>query len=519
MPGRCGEGAAPLPLFFLAGLVATLPFQKYIPGLIVFVTLVPFLVLLRMERSPRSYGRALRTGWLFGFGFYLGLLYWVALLAETTIPVRGLTLGGYLALSTGFAFFPAFFTLLDRFFNRRVPFLLFAPIAWGATEYIRSLGLFGFPWGTMGYALADDPTLIQTARLGGVDLLTFAVLLCNTLVATGVLAVCRGKYVRAAPALAAALLIPLLLHIDGTRAIRSGFHPSAPPVTVAVIQPNIPAEVKWTEGSKGESIRILSELTRRACGGRLLGLVVWPETGVPAYIRHEHRFFKRIIELVESIRVPLLFGFPDAEQADNYGYEYFNSSLLLNREGMVVDEYRKIHLVPFGERLPFHGRIGWITELNLGEADFSQGKKRTVFTNGSSVFSATICFEAIFPSFCRRFVRDGAQYLVNLTNDAWFGTTAAPYQHAAMARLRGVENGIFIARSANTGISFISDPFGRVISQVGLMEEGFAVGKIYPIRGDTFYVRHGDWLPRLEIILTLLFIWFAVIAGRRKSNV
>jgi apolipoprotein N-acyltransferase len=158
-------------------------------------------------------------------------------------------------------------------------------------------------------------------------------------------------------------------------------------------------------------------------------------------------------------------------------------------------------LVPFGERLPLHDRFGWIADLDFGEADFASGRDYTVFPGDPAPFSANICFEAIFPDLCRRFVLEGATYLVNLTNDAWFGETAAPYQHAEMARFRCVELGLYLVRAANTGISLIADPFGRVIESLPLLERGVVVGEIHATRLSTFYRRYGDWFPRVELFL------------------
>ncbi|MFH1277761.1 MAG: apolipoprotein N-acyltransferase [Candidatus Eisenbacteria bacterium] len=521
--GRWAEGGAgavrpPLIQPILAGLAGSLPFQKHAPGILILCSLIPFFLLLTVPVYRTGVRDAFRTGWLFGVGYFLGLLHWIGLLADTEIPVRGLALGGMFVLAAYLALFPALFAAGARWANRKVPFVIAAPLLFGALEHVRTLGLLGFPWGAPGYALADQVSLIQLARAGSVDILTLAVTVVNALLAGAILAVTRRRMGPFAVRFAAAVLIVLLLGIDGVRRIRDGVAPAAPPRTVAVVQPNIKAADKWTERYKEESIRILGDLTKQAVEEGGVDLVVWPETAVPVYVRHEHPFFRMIEEIVDEVKTPILFGYPDAEYRLGKGYVYFNAAMLIDGEGNVLGEYRKMHLVPFGERLPLHDRLDWVAKLDLGEADFTPGEEFTVFRErGSAPFSANICFEAIFPPLCREFVREGATFLVNLTNDAWFGTTAAPDQHADMARLRCVELGVYLARSANTGISFIADPFGRIVESMDLYERGSVVAEITPAGGDTFYVRHGDWLPRGEIALSVILLAFAAI-GRRKTR-
>ena len=523
MPDRSGPlsgGGESPPLFspLLAGLVASIPFQKNAPGILVFCALVPFFLLLRFPGGAARIRDAFRTGWIFGFGFFIGLLYWIGLLSRTAIPIRGLAFGGLFLLAAWLALFPAIFALLLRLSVRAVPLWIAAPVAWGAIEHIRSLGSLGFPWGALGYALIEQGPLIQIARLGSVDAVTFLVVLVNVLLALSVEAVARRRLGRTVLCFAAAVLAVFAVGLYGVKAIRGGASVSGKPVRVAVVQPNIAADVKWSEEYKEESLQILSDLTREAAAGGDLDLVVWPETAVPIYVRHEARYFRRIMRLAEEVGTPILYGFPDADYDTQEGYRYFNAAMLLDEEGSVLGEYRKIHLVPFGERLPLHGKVDWITRLDMGEADFTPGEETTLFRGRGGTFSVNICYEAIFPSLCRRSTERGARYLVNLTNDAWFGTTSAPHQHAAMARFRSVELGVWLARSANTGISLFADPAGRVVESLGLFERGYAVADIYPAVSDTFYARHGDWLPRLEMVLTLLILAAAIVRRMRRTG-
>ncbi|NNE08159.1 MAG: apolipoprotein N-acyltransferase, partial [Gemmatimonadetes bacterium] len=369
------------------------------------------------------------------------------------------------------------------------------------------------------YVLADYPVLIQIARIGGVALVSFAVVLANALVAESMLALVQRRNRRVLGCLAGAILVVAALGIDGVTTIRTGASESPRTMRVAAVQPNIDAEEKWTPAFKSKAIDILMDLTREAAGanGEPPDLAVWPETSVPVYVRQEYLYYRRLVQFVREVDLSVLFGFPNAEYDQERGeYVYFNAGLLLAPDGTEAGEYRKMHLVPFGERLPLEDRFEWIANLDLGQANFAPGTEAKVMgAAGTGYFGTTICFEAIFPAVCRPFVLNGAEYLVNLTNDAWFGMTAAPSQHADMARFRAIELGVPFVRSANTGISFICDSFGRVLSQVPLGESGVAVATISPSRRTTFYRTYGEWFPRSVLAGTVLLGALAAFRGRK----
>lgn len=501
----------------IAGAAATIPFQNGAPGVLGLVCLVPFLLLLHTERSSPS--GSFRVGYWFGVGFFAALLYWIALLVDSEIPIRGLTGIGWIVLSLVLGLVYALAALFSCLLRRLLPAPVTLALSWVALDYGRSLGALGFPWGSIGYVLADYPTLIQGARIGGVALISFAVVLTNTLVAESMLALLGKRYRAVLGYLAAAILVVAVLGVDGVTTIRNGVSESPRSMRIAVVQPNILAEEKWTPAFKTKAIDILTELTREAAtsGEEPLDLAVWPETSVPVYVRQEYSYYRRLSEFVREIEISLLFGFPNAEYDKDRGdYVYYNAGLLLAPDGSEAGEYRKMHLVPFGERLPLEDRFEWIANLDLGQANFTPGKEAKVLgTAGAGYLGTTICFEAIFPAVCRPFVLNGAEYLVNLTNDAWFGMTAAPSQHADMARYRAVELGVPFARAANTGISFICDPFGRILSHVPLGQSGVAVATISPARRTTFYRTHGDWFPRSVLVGTMLLGALGAWRGRK----
>ncbi len=493
------------------------------PGELALIAYIPFFLLLQREGDEgSSLRRGFTSGWYFGLGFFLSLLYWIALLVDSEIPVRGITAGGWVAMSIYLALYPGLATWATRAAGRSAPLWIMAPAAWGIVDYIRTCGILGFPWGSAGYALMDDLALVQIARFGGIHLVTFFVIFVNALLAVGIAALIKGERIRSIALLAAALVAVVGVKWEGTTAMGRPIRGSGAPFLVAVAQPNIQAEDKWSPEYRGKAVDILADLSRQAAseGARL---IIWPETAVPSYVRQEFATLQKIVALAEEIETAILFGFPDADyRGAGSGYDYYNSAMLLAPNGKEAGAYRKIRLVPFGETIPGQERFEWIDRINLGQADFKAGSDFSALgVVGAGSFAPTICYEAIFPAFCRTMVISGAQYMVNLTNDAWFGTTAAPYQHASMARLRSVELGVCLARAANTGISLIADPHGAVEGSLPLGERGYVIAPITPTMPDTFYLRHGDWMVALEAILAAVLLLASAIGAllsRRQAT-
>ena len=199
-------------------------------------------------------------------------------------------------------------------------------------------------------------------------------------------------------------------------------------------------------------------------------------------------------------------GFPDYERSPD-GIKYYNSAMLVSPAGGIVDEYRKMHLVPFGEMIPFEDRIAILREINFGEGDFSPGRAYRVFGIDSTKFAVAICFESIYPALVRKFVAGGARFVVNITNDEWFGASAGPYQHAQMAIMRSVECRVGLARCANTGVSMLVDPYGRVTGRTAIFERDTLIGDAVCGNGQTPYCRWG------YIIDLMLFIVPAGVAA------
>jgi apolipoprotein N-acyltransferase len=259
-------------------------------------------------------------------------------------------------------------------------------------------------------------------------------------------------------------------------------------IRVSIVQGNIEQSIKWDPGFQERTIAIHNRLTREA--GRGADLIVWPETAVPFFLREGGPLSQQVLDLAKEMQSYLLVGSPDRTR--DISSRYYNSAFLISPEGKIVQKYDKIHLVPFGEYVPLKSLLFFVQKMATGIGDFSPGQAFTVFEAPAGRFGVLICFEAIFPDQVRRYVLAGADFLVNITNDAWFGDSSAPYQHLSMAALRAVENGVILVRAANTGISALVTPTGRIVKQSDLFVETVLSGTMARRSAETFYTRYGD---------------------------
>ena len=416
---------------------------------------------------------------------------------------------GLLALALYLALYVALFGWMVRFVRRRlgVPVLVLAPAAWAVAEWAKSSGALGCPWGNLGYALASNPVSIQGASLVGATGLSIWIVTVNALVAAAV--VSRGAVRRAGWAAVAGLLVWLPHQWGAARLEKATRHPL---LQVALVQPNIGSDVKWDPAQQDSVVATIHRLHRAAAASDPRpDLIVWPETALPFYLRLEPAKLGHFLSLVREGGIPILLGYPDARLSASGNPLTHNAAGLVLPNGKFAAQYEKIHLVPFGERIPFQGLFPFLGTVDLGQAEWTPGTRSVVFTAAHASFGVMICFESIFSDHARRYALEGAQYLVNITNDEWFGKTAGPVQHAEMAILRSAELGLATARCANTGISMLIDPYGRVEQSTPLFEEAVLVGTVaHPIEA-TLFVRWGDWLTAgcLALLAVLVALaWF-----------
>jgi len=287
--------------------------------------------------------------------------------------------------------------------------------------------------------------------------------------------------------------------------------PGTGTVPVGIVQGNIDQAIKWDKTTRLATLEIYARLTRQVAPGSRL--VVWPEAAVPAYLSYEPGVSEWLTRLAGEVGTPLLVGALDARQ-DGAATQFLNSAFLVRAEGL-QRRYDKIHLVPFGEYVPLRGLLFFVEAIAAEIGDFTPGRDRVVFPLEGAPFGTVICYEVIFPDLFRGFVREGARLMVNITNDAWFGESSGPIQHLTMVPLRAVENGVAVVRAANTGVSALVGPDGRIGPELGLSRRGFLRVEA-PLAGrPTFYTRFGDLFGYSCAAVTLAALAARAVAGRR----
>ena len=492
----------------LTALLLVLSFPHADAGGLAFVGLVPLLLALR-GLPPRA---AARLGLLAGVAFFGGLLYWLTsvMMRYGGLPlVAGVfilaLLVAYLAISV------ALFSAIVAAGLARVGPLayLLAPFAWTGLELLRGRLLTGFPWGTLGATQWRHAAILQAGALGGVALVSFLVVLANAGVA---LLLARGASRRERIAGAAALALVAGATLAGGRAVDRLPAGDGEAIPVAAIQANVAQDRKWRPEEQAAIVTRLIDLSRQAADGGAR-LVVWPESSSPlSYFRPQGDAARampieadrsdagRVDAFVRDTGVTLLAGAVQYRHVDGRTRAY-NSAFVSTPEGGVGESYDKVHLVPFGEYVPLARILFFVNRMVQGAvAEFAAGERLAPLETPFGPAGPLICYEAIFPEQVRRLAP--ARFLVNLTNDAWFGTSAGPRQHLALATVRAAENHRWLLRAANTGISAIVDPAGRVVADTPLEQERVLAGTIRARSDVTPYAARGD-----------LFGWACVIVA------
>ena len=473
-------------LAFLTGSLLVLifpPFKFYSLAWIAFIPL--FFALTNVGLS-----KAFNLGLFCGAVQYIGLLYWIV---YATVKYGGLSyLSGIFLLVLLVTYLSLYFALFSLFVQgmdkKSWLFPITASAVWVGLEYVRANFLTGFPWELLGYSQYKWLKFIQIADIGGVYLLSFLLMLANATFFQFIYTPKKGIV-----GIAFLLLIMGGVLSYGKREINnlSMLMASQPKIKLAVIQGNIDQSQKWKKAFQERTIEIYEGLTKEAAKRRP-EIIIWPETAIPFYFQEPSLYQKRILNLIKQIKIPLLLGSP-AYKSKEGTVKYFNRAYLVNFEGKIVSYYDKVHLVPFGEYIPCRRLLSFLPNVVNIIGDFSPGTIK-LLSGFRYPLGVLICFEGIFPELSRKLVRQGALLLVNITNDAWFGRTSAPYQHLSMLAIRAVENRRGIARSANTGFSAFIKPTGEIINRSSLFTSGYFCEELPILKERTFYTKHGDIL-------------------------
>jgi apolipoprotein N-acyltransferase len=494
-------------------VLLVLSFPKFGHGAVAWVALAPLLVAL----AGASGWRALRLGYVTGAVSSLGLLYWTALVVVQygglSLPVGVLVM---VALCLAFSVFHALFGWATARFVSAfgTAGLLGAPLAWVALEYARAHTFFEFPWCLLGYSQHAQLPFIQIAALTAVYGVSFLLAASSSLLA---LAAVERRPARRRAAVAGVAVLVLGSWAYGSwqmgRPVRETGR-----IRVGLVQGGIRQEDKWLPENAWSNVGRHLELSERAAA-RGARLVVWPESAVPFLYDEEPELAALLRGLVERRGLYLFFGNDDRERDASGRGRIFVGAKLLSPAGALVARYRKMHLVPFGEYVPLHalftfgGRFA--AKLVQEVSDFTPGHKAVTGTVDGHRIGGYICYEAIFPELVRQFPAEGAELLVNVTNDAWYGTTSAPYQHLAMAAFRAVENRRYMVRAANTGITAVVDPRGRVLEATRLFDTTVLVREVPLVAETTFFTRHGALFAQACSALALALLLATARAPRR----
>lgn len=525
IPRTDGQGPVLVYGIATAGLLALA-----LPGYIgwwplLFVALAP-LLLVGLVASP---GRSALVGFVCGLFHHLVLLYWILIVLGRygnlpwwlSLPALFLLAAYMASFTAAFSFLLSLVAGRHQQRERSAAVLVWAaPVLWVGLDYLKSILLSGFPWMDLGYGLSTQPRLIQAADLGGHHLITFSIVLCNGLV-VALLDRRRDFPLRLRPQrwpLALACLF--LVGIGGYSAVRYRVvEPGlagAPQARIAVVQGNIDQALKWSAEAKEATVSKYIRLSRSVLQETDAQLVVWPETALPFYLQRDV-LLGRIVDFTTASNTWLLTGTPFFTLTPQIGADdqvrFYNGAMLIGPSGKIGGQHAKQHLVPFGEYVPLRRYLPFIEPLVVSIGDFSAGTSTAPLVLGPMKLGVLICYESIFPEISRDAVMSGANLLVNLTNDAWYGRSSAPYQSMAMAIFRAVETRRTLIRSANTGISGFVDPLGQVTGQTAIFTEKALAARVPMLEERTVFSRYGH---RFGVACCFLAPLLLVFRRRRR---
>lgn len=500
-------------LAVLGGAGAFFAFANPVARFPLLILLFPWC-LARLAQTAESPKRAFRLGWLCGTLAASAGLYWIALpvhdfgflpwILAVPCPVA---MGCVLGLYTGL-----FCWALAKTRQAFGPVLwgIFAGLFWWGQEVAKGWLFTGFPWFPLAEALVPWPWAIQSVNVIGAYGLSAMLAMCAVWLAS------MGPGSKSRPASAACVLIVLLTGYGWWSINR----PHAPTGTfsAALIQGNVDQSVKWSPDIQEETIRKYAALSRSTFSDKP-DILLWPETAMPFFLQEPTPLSAMVRDFARQAGIPLVTGSPGFERVKGRDVLVYNSAFLVTPDGS-ISQYDKQHLVPFGEYAPFGSDIPILESLLQGVGAFTPGTRTAPLKLGRVAMGMLICYESIFPELAQKRVNDGANVLVNLSNDAWFGRSAAPVQQLELAALRAVEQGRSLVRATNTGISAVVDSKGRIHNPTGLFVDAAPVADNISLYSDTtlFHKAHG-WLEGLAGLAAIGLLAWAALAKNRNSKV
>jgi apolipoprotein N-acyltransferase len=507
-----------------SGLALALAFPNFDFNFAAWVAFVPLLYAIDGE----GHRRVFLYSWLQGFACFVASIYWVTITLHHFADVQivfailpMLLLAAVIALFTAAAFSTSAFIAA----RLRLSLVVTLPIVWTAFEWVRTYFPIGFPWNLLGYTAYQNLTMIQFAEFTGVYGVSALIVLFNVVIYTVIF---RREPIRL-QGISLAVLSSLIAAawVFGTMRL-ADLQRERPDRSLkfAMVQGDIPQSIKWDPNFLESSFGVYVDQTRQAAQ---LGadLIVWPEAAAafffqpteqyPAAFADDAPYRQRLLQLAADTRDPILFGAPAlAEQDGRLGF--FNRAYLVSGSGVISAWYDKIQLVPFGEYVPLRSLLGYfVNRVVAGFGDMFAGTQQTIFEVKGARLGVLICYESIFPNLARLAVDRGADILVNITNDSWYGDSSAPYQLLAMAAMRAVETKVPMVRVANTGISAVIDPTGQITARTPLFKRGTEIERVYWQPRRTVYTIVGDLFAEICFALAALALLIAIVRPRRDE--
>jgi len=500
----------------LSGFFLALSFPDTNISWLAFFALIPLLFSIQSMTHQESF----YAGFITGTSYFFTLIYWII----PTIHIYGglhliLAFGVFTLLSLYLAIYPAVFTLVLKQVKSGSYMPLLAACIWTGLEYIRTYAFTGFSWGTLGYSQYENLLLIQIADFTGVYGVSFLIILVNSSLTVLLLSfkkIIAGQYI--IPLIYTTFLI-IGICVYGSQKINNidSQIKKAKKSTISIIQGNIQQDLKWSDEFKIHTIEKYIQFSKSQIN-KSPDLVIWPETALPFYYGLDQVLSNHVARCIKSSKTNFLIGSPAFEH-DREFTRFYNRAYMFDRFANIAGAYDKHHLVPFGEYVPFGDYLTFLGKITAQAGNFSAGDQAFLpleFNNhnlkATYKTGVLICFEILFPSISSKFVKNGADILTTITNDAWFGYSSAAMQHFSIAVFRAVENRRTLARAANTGISGFIDPKGKIIETTSLFKDTAVTRKVPLLTHISFYTKYGDIFAIGSILVTLAILaWIFVI--------
>jgi apolipoprotein N-acyltransferase len=484
-------------LAICSGLLLTASFPEPGHGMFAWIALVPLMISLK----NLSLFDGFRIGFLAGLVHYITLLYWFVPFLKTYGPFSiFLSIAILFMLCAYLALYLALFSVIFLWLSASIFTCFFlSPVIWVSLEYLRSFLFTGFPWELLGYSQFSALHIIQISDILGVAGVSFLIVFSNTTLFLWFLFIAKRRWQgqnisrhHIQLITVAFVIIFAMVWGYGTRQIHSIQEAIArsPEKRIAVVQGNIDQTLKWDSNHQRSTVHKYLSLSRTQQTENP-DLIVWPETAMPFYLFHNVPLTNMVTRGIQEAGVDFIVSSPFYLQRDDR-IRYLNRAFLILPDGTVPDTYDKAHLVPFGEYVPLKRWLPFLGKMVEQVGDFSAGKIGDTLHWQKHEIGMLICYELIFPYLSRAAVRNGADILINITNDAWYGDSSAPYQHFSMAVFRAIENRRSLVRSANTGISGFIDPLGRVTAETPIFKEACVTMEVPLLNISTLYTRWGD---------------------------